>query len=321
MRALFCLIPALLWAETASALPDGGFLLATPILDNQTTDPRYIHLQIDGTTITVTYASVKTPDVTTCRDTGYCDMLWDGLKLRYSEKDGTIKITDRNVTRDDKPSDANRKSGDPTADQKLYYEPLIRRMNGAKLTGDAAGGFTLTTDLGQTKFTPLPREGLPLLTAWVNETGADMDQLDYCDVPQFSQLYTFDAGRSFREALEVFAALQASEAAANRMGLMEPPDEASNRETLGSAFEARRPATILEMAMWRLTIEPETPLQDIIEDISRQIGTPESMAVVTPLIPALPAAAAYKAKLRAIRDAGTPLNAPLCMDMTLGLRQ
>ncbi|MER5173138.1 hypothetical protein [Thioclava kandeliae] len=318
MRALFCLIPALLWADMAHALPDGGYLLATPILDTEKTDPRYIHLQVDGTTITVTYASITPPDATACRDTDYCDMLWDGLKLRYSEKDGTLKVTDRNVTRDDKPSDANRKSGDPTADQKLYFEPLIRRMNGAKVAGNAAGGFTLTTELGQAKFSPLPREGLPLLTAWMAQTGADPDQLGYCDVPQFSQLYTFDAGKGFRQALEVFAAAQAADVAANRMGAIEPPDNGTSN-SLGSAFEARRPATMLEMAMWRLNLAPETPPDQIIDEIDREIGTPDAMAVITPLIPALPMAAAYKAKLRTIRAAGTPLNAPLCMDMTLGM--
>ncbi|TQS71360.1 hypothetical protein ERN12_09985 [Rhodobacteraceae bacterium] len=311
----------MLTARAAMALPDGGFLLATPIIDTEAATPRYIHLQIDGPTITVTYASVFQPDADMCREHNHCDAYWDGLQLRYAQKDNQLRISDRNLTRDDKPSSANRVNGDPTADQRLYFEPLIRRLNNATVVGDAAGGFTLLseTDDAPTRFAPLPREGLDLLMAWVGTAGVSLNRLNYCEVPQFSQIYPLAQSQRFRNALTVFNEIRESSFAATRLVTQEDESDLEWQDRSAKQKQRSRPANILNQTINWVIRHPQDDPAEVMDRLLGPSAPSEVSVHVIPMLPYIKDAADFKARLQKIRDAGTPLSAPLCMDMTLGM--
>ncbi|OCX65796.1 hypothetical protein BFP70_06545 [Thioclava sp. SK-1] len=327
-------LPAMGLAQTApTTLPDGAYALVDPIFNSAEVSDRYVHLQVNGATLTVGFASMALPDAASCEDAKYCDPMWDGLVLDYRVTKDTLRITSRHLTREDRPSAENTRRSDPAADQRLLFSPINAVLNGSKITLDK-GGFIAAGPDTQVEFVPMSHADLGRLMVWTRSLGETVKDLNGCEVTQYAALITDPRAKPFENVIDVFAFGAQSEATIAQIpdpkAMLDLPKEQFDRVAFNDAIRARRattrPQNFVNMMLHALQDDPDqdrATLRDTVAKtlrISAADGPETELVLSDEFIAKIADAALYMTAYRQLIDSDQDTVPTLCADMTLGLR-
>ena len=313
------LFAALFAASHVSAMPNGEYLLATPVLDTENVIPRYIHLNITDAHFDVSYVSPIHPDLTACKLQNHCEGVWSGLSVAYTDTNDRLSIGAIQLTRDDNLSELPELWNDPNADLIYYISPLLQAMNGGKISVDADSGHL---QVGGLQFVPMSLENTLKLRAYILSMEVSFARLNYCEVPQFAALLASETEDDFLRGLDYFVAMA---------DLHDQVDKYSAfyGVTATEADLARlmtRPSQI-KLSALSLTLSNvvngddfDTAYQDAI-DVLTPILADERLTfeeVIGPVRHALPAAAELQRNFISVLGTEPDIVGAICADLTLG---